>query len=103
VIDHATPAGRRVEFTIGRDRGKGPTKASDGTVSGGTATCVACQATAPARYLREQAQGSGLGKTLMAVVAAGNRRRIYTAATEEHHAASLVERPAKTPDQKVPT
>jgi putative DNA methylase len=104
IIDDAdAPGGRRVEFSIGHDKAKGPAKASDGTVTGGTATCVACQATAPARYLREQARSVGLSKTLMAIVAEGNRRRIYTAPTKEHYLASLVDRPAKTPDQKVPT
>ena len=103
VDDASAPGNRRVKFSIEYGKAKGPVQATDGTVTGGTATCVACQAIAPARYLREQAQRVGLGKTLMAVVAEGNRRRIYTASTEEQYLASLVDRPARTPDQRVPT
>lgn len=103
VDDVNAPGGRRVEFSVEHDKSKGPVKGNDGTVAGGTAVCVACRATAPARYLREQAQSVGLGKALMAVVAAGDRRRIYTAPTEEHYLASVMDRPARTPDQRVPT
>lgn len=103
VEDADAPSGRRVEFSIGRDRTKGPAKASDGTVGGGIATCVACQSSAPAGYLREQARSVGLGKALIAVVAAGKEGRLYSAPTEEHYLASVVDRPERTPDQKVST
>lgn len=104
VVNNArAPGGRGVEFTIGHDMRLAPNKASDGTVASGTAICVACESTAPARYLREQAQAVGLGRTLMVVVAAGNRHRIYTAPTAEQRDAAVVDRPGKTPDQLVPT
>jgi putative DNA methylase len=103
IDDSESPGGRRVEFTIGHEMRGAPTKATDGTVANGSAICVACKSTAPARYLREQAQTVGLGRTLMAIVAAGNRRRIYTAPTAEQRSAAVVDRPDKTPDQLVPT
>lgn len=103
VNDVNSPSGRKVEFTIGHDPRYAPLKERDGTVSGGTATCLACEATAPAPYLRQQAQTAGLGMTLMTVVAAGNRQRVYTAPSAEHRDAAIVGRPKKTPDQPVPT
>lgn len=104
VVDDAeAPSGRRVEFMIGHDMRIAPTKTSDGTVANGMAICVVCGSTTPGRYLREQAQAVGLGRTLMAVVSAGNRRRVYTAPTAEQRAAAVVARPGKIPDQLVPT
>lgn len=104
VVDDAeAPGGRRVVFTIGHDVRRAPTRAEDGTVTGGTAVCVACHSPAPAKYLREQAQSVGLGATLVAVVAEGNRRRVYTAPTPEHRDSGEVARPPRTPDQRVPT
>jgi len=103
VDDTTTPSGRRVEFAVAQDIAKAPTKATDGTVAGGIATCVSCGSSTPAEYLRSQAQAVGLGARLMAVVAEGDRRRLYLAPTAQHEQASAVDRPAHTPDQLVPT
>ena len=103
VNDAKAPGSRRVEFTISHDTSKAPTKATDGTVAGGVATCVACGSAASASYLRGEAQAVGLGAQLMAVVAEGRRRRIYLASDARHVRASVVDRPSGTPDQRVPT
>ncbi len=103
VEDAAAAGGRRVEFSVSRGTRNGPAGAHDGTVAGGTAICVACGSSAPPKYLREQAQQVGLGTTLLAVVAASPSGRTYTNATSEHRLAAVVERPGRTPDQRVPT
>jgi len=81
------PAGPRVESTVLR--------------SG--ATCVACADVIPLRDVRTHAQQVGLGATLMAVVAEGDRRRVYLPASPELREASAVARPLDAPDQWVTT
>ena len=103
VVEDATaPSGRRVQFAIGHDKAKGPTGASDGTMSGRSGgLCVACGSHAPSHYIKSEGMAGRLGATLMVVVAEGDRRRIYVAPTDEHLRASSVERPTWTPDQKL--
>lgn len=103
VVDDPTePSGRRVEFQIANNRSGAPTAGTDGTMSRGKATCVACQSVVSNEYIREQAVGPGFGARLMATVAAGQRQRIYLAPTREHEEAAKVERPTDTPNQLVP-
>lgn len=90
-----------VEFEVGHDPKALPEP--DGTVSGGSAICLACGTTIPGKYLKEHAQKAGLGGQLMATVAKGQRQRIYLAAQLSHVAAAFVTRPTDTPDQPVTT
>lgn len=103
VVDDASASSRRrVEFTIGHDKTKGPTGASDGTMSGRSGgICVACGSLAPSDHIKSQGMAGGLGASLMAVVAEGNRRRIYVAPSDQHRSASRVVRPAGVPNQKL--
>jgi putative DNA methylase len=103
VNDANARGGRRIVFAIGHEMSRAPAKGTDGSVAGGIATCIACGSATPASYLRGQAQAVGLGVQLLAVVAEGNRRRIYLAPNAIHERASLVDRPSRTPDQLVPT
>lgn len=52
------------------------------------ATCVACNSGVPLEYVRSTSREVGLGAKLMAIVAEGNRRRIYIAAAENQIAAA---------------
>ena len=102
VDDATTPAGRRVEFSIGHDKAKGPTGASDGTMSGRAGgVCLACGSSAPSEYIKSEGIAGKLRASLMAVVAEGSRRRIYIAPNDEHRSASVVDRPAGVPNQKL--
>ncbi|MBB1510656.1 DUF1156 domain-containing protein [Tessaracoccus sp. MC1756] len=103
VVDDATaPTGRRVEFSIGHDKAKGPTGPSDGTMSGRAGgICVACGSSAPSDYIKSEGTAGRLRATLMAMVAEGNRRRIYVAPNDEHRSASAVDRPVGIPHQKL--
>lgn len=104
VVDetHAV-GGRRIDFSIGNEPSRAPRRGADGTMAGGVAVCIACGSAASASYLRGQAQSLGLGARLMAVVAEGNRRRMYLAPNTIHEQAAKVDRPSRTPDQLVPT
>ncbi|MER6972608.1 DUF1156 domain-containing protein [Nocardioides sp. NPDC000445] len=103
VVDNPdAPGGRRVEFTIGHDPKNAPTKDNDGTMAAARgATCVACGSFSPLREIRKSALASGYGTRLLATVAAGQRRRMYVPAAEEHVAAADVAAPNSTPSGKV--
>jgi putative DNA methylase len=75
----------------------------DGTVGRTGALCVACHTPVPLKYIRSEGRSRGLGSQLAAVVAAGDRRRVYLAATKEHLAKAMVERPSDVPDAPLPT
>lgn len=93
--------GGRVEYEIGHDPRHAP---AEGSIAGGNGVCVACSASVPNRYIREQATSSGLGARLIAVVAEGARQRIYLDPTEaQEGVARDVVRPEDTPDQTIPT
>jgi len=82
VEDPAAPGGRRIDFTIGHDKGSAPSAKSDGTVKRTGAVCVACGATANLTYVRSEGRAGRLSASLMTVVAEGARRRIYLAPTD---------------------
>lgn len=91
----------RVEFGIGHNPEAAP---AGGSVAGGNGTCVSCSTAVPNKYIREQATTVGLGARLIAIVAEGNRQRIYLDANADHErVARDVARPEDTPDQIIPT
>jgi putative DNA methylase len=102
VEDACVPGGRRFEFTIGRDKAKGPPASTDGTVHRQGAVCVACQSAVELKYVREQGRAKRMGSQLLAVVAEGNRQRIYIAPEIEQIAAAGVPRPHALPSQSMP-
>ncbi|SMG58320.1 putative DNA methylase [Rhodococcus rhodochrous J3] len=102
VPDKAARGGRRVRFEIGHDPAEAPRPDSDGTVARTTATCVACKASVPLRYVREEGQSGRLGTVLMAVVAEGNRRREYLTPTREHRQAADLSLPDSVPVGSLP-
>lgn len=93
-----TPQGISFQVATGK---VGP--AHDGTMSRSGAKCLACSTPIPLKTVREYAQATGLGAQLVALVAEGERRRIYLPARDEDRAAALVDRPTEIPDQQVPT
>lgn len=99
VDDHSHPSGKRVTYRIGHDP-SGPT--IDGTMSrrrGGV--CVNCGTAADMEHLKAEGLAGRMGAQLMAVVAEGNRRRVYIEPTNEHLTASAVERPEDIPSQEL--
>ncbi|NOQ61324.1 DUF1156 domain-containing protein [Mycolicibacterium fortuitum] len=103
VVDDADAlAGRRVDFTIRHDPKQGPAKDTDGTMTAARgATCVACGAFSPLPEIRASANTHGYGTRLLAIVAEGNRRRVYVPSTLEHVAAANIPAPDRLPGGKV--
>jgi putative DNA methylase len=98
VADPRHPSGKGVEFEIGHGA-TGPSIEPSKTRQG--ATCVACGAAVSMGEIKAQGQAGRLGSALMAVVAEGNRRRLYLAPSAEHVAAARVTRPDSGPDQEL--
>jgi putative DNA methylase len=94
--------GARVEFTIGHDPHRAPTKDDDGTVTRTGARCVACGSAVPLAHVRAEGKGGRIGAQLMATVAEGSRRRIYLAPTPDHEKAADVPVPEGVPDTELP-
>lgn len=99
VADPSHPSGKRVAFDIGH-RPSGPDV--DGTMSGRQGgVCIACQSVVGKDHIKAEGMAGRMGAALMAVVAEGNRQRVYTAPTAEHETAAQVERPTDVPDQEL--
>jgi putative DNA methylase len=96
------PSGKRVEFAIGHDPAKAPTKDEDGTVDRNGARCVACGSVAALKFVRETSRERGLGAELIATVAEGDRRRVYLAPSAQHAEAAQVPIPADVPGGVLP-
>ncbi len=62
---------------------------SEGTIDRNGAHCIACGASAPLEYVREQSRAGRLGEQMTAVVAEGNRKRLFLSPTEDHIKAAL--------------
>lgn len=79
-----------------------PGKATqDGTVNRRGATCVHCGAPIAFDHIREESRGGRMGAKLMAVVAEGQRGRIYIAPDEAQIAAADVPMPDDYPQGKL--
>jgi putative DNA methylase len=102
VADPGHSSGKRVEFEIGHGRAGAPNAAEDGTVSRNGATCIACGSAVALGHVRTTSRGGGLRVRLMAIVAEGNRRRIYLPPDEEHQKAAAIDRPEGAPEASLP-
>ena len=79
----------------------------DGVPNGGTvnrtgAFCLACNAAAPLSYVRELAQAGDMGEQMTAIVAEGDRRRLYISSTEDHAKIAGEASPAWRPTGSLP-
>ena len=75
---------------------------AQGTVNRNGATCVACGGTVPLSYVREQARSGNLGEQMTAVVAEGDRRRLFLSPAEEHVRVARSAEPTWKPRGDVP-
>ena len=57
---------------------------AEGTVNRNGATCIACGGTVPLHYVREQAKAGNMGQQMTAIVAEGDRKRLFLSPTNEH-------------------
>lgn len=67
----------RVTFDIGSDPNSAPRGESEGTVHRSSANCVSCGTAASMKYIKSEGNAGRIGSTQIAVVAEGQRRRIY--------------------------
>ena len=79
----------------------------DGVPSGSTvnrtgAFCLACNAAAPLSYVRERAQAGDMCEQMTAIVAEGDRRRLYISSTEDHAKIAGEASPAWRPSGSLP-
>ena len=93
-----TVVGDHVEYSIGHDPKQAPTKQNDGTISGHRgAICLACESVMSMSFIRECGCDGSMGSQMMAVVAEGNRERIYLAPSEDQVKVAVVDRKADVP------
>lgn len=90
--------GQGVRFEIVRDRGAPQT----GTVSRTGATCLVCGAPIPLKHVKAEGQAGRLSAQLVAIVAEGDRERVYLPASEEHVKAAAASRPGDVPTTELP-
>jgi putative DNA methylase len=98
VADLTHPSGQRVRFGVRHGKTGAPTPEDDGTVSRTGSRCIACNAPVALEYIRATSRERGLGQQLMAIVAEGDRTRIYLAPDPKHEAAAKVDMPEDLPE-----
>lgn len=103
VADPTLPSGLKVVFDIGHSLSQAPDDISDGTVGRTGGRCVACGSAVSLNYIRSEGRAHRMGASLMAIVAEGNRQRLYLPPTAEHVAAASVARPDDVPDGELPS
>ena len=80
---------------------------SDGVPEGGTvdrngAICITCNNAVPLSYVREQARVGNMVEQMIAIVAEGDRRRLFVSPTEVHIQAAISAEPAWRPTGYLP-
>ena len=79
--------------------------AKNGTKSGGSGSsffCLMSDVPIPFEYLRSEAKTGHMGSRLMAIVAEGDRGRVYLTPTEEHNSIAGSAMPQDTPETDLP-
>jgi putative DNA methylase len=97
VIDHAqSPPLIKFEIKTG-DR-----KAQEGTVGRQGATCIACDTPVTLDYIRDEGKVHRMSVKLMAIVAEGDRGRIYLPSTKIHEEIAAQAQPSWKPEVDLP-
>ncbi len=96
VVDYES---KRVSFVVQDHSGDVP---EGGTVNRHGAVCIACNSAAPLSYVREQARVGNMSEQMTAIVAEGDRRRLYVSPTDEHIKIAISAEPAWRPSQAMP-
>lgn len=91
-------------FTVKVGMPKNPEAAKEGMkFSRGNFRCLMSGSPIELKYIRTEAQSGRLAERLMAIVAEGNRGRVYLSPTIEHEAVASTAEPTWKPDLMVPT
>ena len=73
-----------------------------GTVNRNGATCIACGNTVKLNYVREQAQAGNMGEQMTAIVASGDRKRLFLSPNHTHTKIALESKISWRPAGKLP-
>ena len=73
-----------------------------GTVNRNGATCLICGSSMPLSDVRKRARDGKMGEQMTAIVAEGNRQRLFFSLTQEHIQTALSAEPAWRPMQTMP-
>ena len=96
VVDYGA---RHVHFVVQNHSGGVP---ENRTVDSNGAICIACKNAVPLSYVRETARAGNMGEQMTAIVAEGERGRLYVSPTDEHIQAAVSVEPAWKPTGKLP-
>lgn len=96
----AIPREKHVDFEVVVGS---PGPSIDGTVGRSGATCLVCATPVPLAYIRSEGQAGRIGQQLLAVIAEGQRQRVYSAASADQVDAAAVKRPLDVPDAELAT
>lgn len=83
-------------------KGKIPAELKDGTVGRTGARCILTGTPFPLTYIRAEGKAGRMGQRLMAIVAEGNRERIYLDPTEEMEKVAASAEPQDYPETQLP-
>ena len=97
-----TVVGDHVEYSIGHDPKRAPTKQNDGTVDRNGARCLACEAHIGFDYLRSEARSGRMGAELTAIAVEGRGSRTYLPPDRAHAATALRAVPSSVPVGDLP-
>lgn len=97
----ATVRDGRVHYEVVNDA-NGPKGADDGTRVGRGGYAVGDRTPITADYIKGEGVNHRLGKHLLAIVAEGQKNRLYISPNQVHVAASEVERPKNIPVETIP-
>jgi putative DNA methylase len=77
-----------------------PSKADEGTKAGGRGTfrCLLSNAPIDGKYIKNEGQAGRIGTKLLAIVAEGDRERVYLSPTPEHEDIARTAQPSWKPD-----
>jgi len=97
VENHKDTKDTKVRFTVKTGKGKAP----EGTVSRKGAVCVACGTPVGLDYVRSEGKAGRMGQQLMAIVAEGDKGRIYLSPTEEQEKVAFSAKPTWKPEEEI--
>lgn len=96
VIDYEAKC---VSFVVQKHSGGVP---ASGTVNRNGATCIACNNAVPLSYVREQARGGNMKEQMTAIVAEGDRGRLFVSPTDAHIEVATSAETSWRPSQVMP-
>lgn len=92
-------------FVVKAGKPKDADRAKRGTKSGGSGTsflCLMSDAPVPFEYIRAEAKSGRMGTRLMAIVAEGDRERVYISPLQEQEELASTAKPTDPPESELP-